>query len=214
MRLVLTAALTATLLAATCYRPAVAEAQPPAFEQVEPGFKGVIGLGIVGAELGFILPAVAGLDETWAFIVFPIVGAAGGAIGGYFAFEQTGEVELSVAALAFGMAMIIPSMVITLAATAYDPEDEGELVDSDDEFEGEGDVDVGDDGVQLEGGGGGVEAPPPEARRTRQRHIAAAGSGLLRWSEHAGLLLGVPGLAVAPAEHDTQLHVPLLTGAF
>ncbi len=219
-RLGLTAALAAILsVAFSTWDTAPAQAQTT-FEQVEPGFKGVIGLGLVGAELGFIIPAVAGLHETWAFIVFPVVGAAGGAVGGYFLFEQPGETELSVAALAVGMAMIIPTMVITLSSTAYDPDDEG--VETDAEFSGEF-----EEGVELEGGGsgGGESEPPPEAGAERARRVARAGAGLLRWADDGDLMLGVPGLALAPSysgtelqryggEQRTELHVPIVSGAF
>lgn len=221
-RLGLIAALAAVLsVTFAAWEPTTAQAQTTEFEQVEPGFKGVIGLGLVGAELGFIIPAVAGLDETWAFIVFPVVGATGGALAGYFALEQPGNTELSVASLAFGMAMVIPTMVITLAATAYDPEDEG-TVEADGAFEGEFEQDAEID----VGGGTDVEVePPPEAAAPRGRRIARAGSGLLRWTDGVGLMLGVPGLAIAPSYTDeelaryggtqqTELHVPVVTGAF
>ncbi len=90
--------------------------------RVDPDFKGSIGLGLVGAELGFVIPALAGLRDTWAYIVFPVVGAGGGGLAGYFAIEQgTGSSELAVATLITGMALIIPAMVVTLSATAYDP---------------------------------------------------------------------------------------------
>lgn len=220
-RLGLIAALAAVLsVTFAAWEPAPAQAQTAEFEQVEPGFKGVIGLGLVGAELGFIIPAVAGLDETWAFIVFPVVGATGGAIAGYFALEEPGNTELSVAALAFGMAMVIPTMVITLAATAYDPEDEG-TVEAGGDFEGEF-----DEGAEIDvGGGTEVDVQPPEAAAPRGRRIARAGSGLLRWTDDVGLMLGVPGLAIAPSyteaelaryggRQQTELHVPVVSGAF
>lgn len=112
-------------IAPTSLHAQTAEATP-----VEPDFKGTIGLGLVGAELGFVIPAVAGLHETWAFVVFPIVGAGGGGAAGYFLIEKgTDSPELSVAMLATGMALIIPSMILTLSATAYDPEDE--LIEAD-----------------------------------------------------------------------------------
>lgn len=227
------AAMAAALtLASSALAPETAEAQDCAgmpCEQVEPGFKGVIGLGLVGAELGFIIPAVAGLHETWAFIVFPVALGAGGAVAGYFALEQTNETELSVASLAFGMAMIIPTMVITLAATAYDPDDEGEVSDGGPDFDGEFEETEG--GVRMEGGGsvGGEEEAPaepgPEAERMRQRRIVRTGTGLFRWSEDTGLLLGTPGLAFAPSytgdelmrfggEQETELHLSLVSGAF
>lgn len=103
--------------------PAPARAQQAT--PVEPDFKATVGLGLVGAELGFVLPAVAGLHDAWAFIVFPVVGAGGGALAGHFLIEKgTDSPELSVAMLATGMALIIPSMILTLSATAYDPEEE------------------------------------------------------------------------------------------
>jgi hypothetical protein len=99
---------------------AIGNAEPT---PVKADFKGMIGLGLIGAELGFVIPAVAGLHDTWAFIVFPIAGAAGGAVGGYFLLEQgAGEPELAVAALTAGMALFIPAMIITLSETAYEPE--------------------------------------------------------------------------------------------
>jgi hypothetical protein len=100
--------------------PAEVEVDP-----VDPDFKGAIGLGLIGTELGFVIPALAGARDAWAYIVFPIAGAAGGAAAGYFAIEQgTDSAELAVATLVTGMALIIPAMVITLSATAYDPDDE------------------------------------------------------------------------------------------
>lgn len=95
----------------------------PETSPVQADLKGMVGLGLIGAELGFVLPAVTGLHETWAFIVFPIAGAAGGAVGGYFLLEKgDGHPELAVASLTAGMALFIPAMIVTLSATAYEPE--------------------------------------------------------------------------------------------
>ncbi|HTU61399.1 MAG TPA: hypothetical protein VMF89_23250, partial [Polyangiales bacterium] len=44
-------------------------------KQVEADFKGAVGLGLVGAELGAVIPALVGVEATWAYIVFPAVGA-------------------------------------------------------------------------------------------------------------------------------------------
>lgn len=94
-------------------------------DPVDPDFKGAIGLGLIGAELGFVIPALAGARDAWAFIVFPVVGAGGGGVAGYFAIEKgTGSAELAVATLVTGMALIIPAMVVTLSSTAYDPDEE------------------------------------------------------------------------------------------
>jgi hypothetical protein len=90
--------------------------------ELKPDFKGAVGLGLIGAELGFVIPALAGAKGVWPYIVFPVVGAAGGAVGGYFLLEKgDGHPELAVATLTVGMALIIPAMVATIAATAYRP---------------------------------------------------------------------------------------------
>jgi hypothetical protein len=90
--------------------------------QVKPDFKGAIGLGLIGAELGFVIPALAGAKGVWPYIVFPVIGAAGGAVGGYFLLEKgEGKPELAVATLTVGMALVIPAMVATIAVTAYRP---------------------------------------------------------------------------------------------
>lgn len=204
--------------------PQRAEAQPTR-NQVEATPKGTIGLGLVGAELGFVVPALAGLDQVWAFIVFPIIGAAGGAVGGYFAIDSNDHEELAVAALAFGMAMVIPSLVITLSQTAYDPEEEAEdedLVES-----GRGDEGLGDDLGEDVGGepAAGDEFDEGSSLGVDERiRLARAGGGLLRLSD-TGLRLGVPAVRVAPMYSDTEverfgvtqrseIQVPLFSGLF
>ncbi|MEM9074558.1 MAG: hypothetical protein AAGE52_39045 [Myxococcota bacterium] len=185
--------------------------------QIEATPKGTIGLGIIGAEVGFAIPALAGLHDTWAFIVFPLVGAGAGAIAGYYAIDNQDRENAAVGMLAAGMALIIPTMVLTLAMTAYDPGD-----DDDDEDE----VDEGDGELEEDA------EPEPEAaeeplaqRRMRERARAArAGGGLFRINE-GSLQLGVPGLSIratydreaqwlSGGQNQAQVHVALFTGAF
>lgn len=90
-------------------------------------FKGTIGMGLIGAELGFVLPALVGARDTWAFIVFPVIGAGGGAAAGYFLLEKNDNAELAVASLVAGMALVVPALVVTLAATAYEPDTESAM---------------------------------------------------------------------------------------
>ena len=74
----------AILAASLTVAPARAEAQcPPGDElcsRVTPDGKGIVGLGLIGAELGFVIPALvqeaAGTNEWWPYLVFPVVGAA------------------------------------------------------------------------------------------------------------------------------------------
>jgi hypothetical protein len=101
------------------------EVEPVAPDPLSADFKGMIGLGLIGAELGFVVPALAGARDTWVYIVFPVLGAGGGAVAGYFLLEQgDGHPEAAVAVLTAGMALVIPALVVTLAATAYEPEAE------------------------------------------------------------------------------------------
>src|SRR4051812_1582905 len=90
-------------------------------------FKGTIGVGLLGAELGFVIPALAGARDAWIYIVFPVVGAAGGALAGYFVLEKGDHAELAVASLVAGMALVVPALVVTLAATAYEPATEAAM---------------------------------------------------------------------------------------
>lgn len=100
-------------------------ATPVTPDPLKADFKGAIGLGLIGAELGFVLPAAFGAKAWWPYLVFPVIGAAGGAVGGHFALEQgAGHPEVAVAMLVTGVALIIPSLVFTVARTRYDAAEE------------------------------------------------------------------------------------------
>ena len=93
-------------------------------EQIRSSPKGLIGLGLIGAELGLVIPAAAGLDDTWALVTFPILGATGGALAGHFLIDDNDQEELGVAMLVSGLALVVPALVLTLTLTAYDPDDD------------------------------------------------------------------------------------------
>ncbi len=208
----------------------------PAPVEIATGYKGVVGLGLFGAELGFAIPALAGMDETWAYIVFPAVGAAGGATAGYFLLEGAGKsAELNVATLAIGLALIVPTMVITLSATAYDPDDEA-AVEQEDEVGAEvgpvqaEDYEVGGgnspSGAAPAGPGGEAApapaaepaaappaAPAPQTRRMRRGPAVAMRDprdhGFVRVNAN-GVALGVPAIATLPtysAEEQLRLGI-------
>ncbi|MBX3268909.1 MAG: hypothetical protein KF729_01530 [Sandaracinaceae bacterium] len=165
--------------------------------------KGILGLGIIGAEIGFMLPAIlvhAGvreLDEWWAYVLFPLVFGAGGAVAGYFALEEPiqmsatgvatrGFPEVAVAMFAVGMALIVPTFVGVLALTAYNPGPS----------EGTGRGATGDEDSDAdEGGASETPSPSNEAVRDEEasaiRRTLAGGPGLFRYDE-GRLLLGIP----------------------
>jgi hypothetical protein len=165
--------LAAVVVSACALSPARVFAQPVGEPEtvdqttnpIKPDFKGAVGLGLIGAELGFVVPALAGARDAWVYIVFPLLGAGGGAVAGYFLLEKgEGNPELAVAVLTTGMALAIPALVVTLAATSYEPEAESPR----------------------------VRREPPRLAQA----AAAAGPGLVRWSER-GVLLAPPAIGVA-----------------
>jgi outer membrane protein OmpA-like peptidoglycan-associated protein len=84
-------------------------------QRANSSYSGTIGLGLIGAELGFVIPAAAGLREPWSLTAFPIAGAAGGAVGGYFLLDKgarhpTAAFNVLVVA---AMALIIPGLMLT-----------------------------------------------------------------------------------------------------
>src|SRR5690606_10291341 len=82
-------------------------------ERLDGDIKGTVGLGLLGFELGFVLTPAVGLhDATWAWYTLPAVGAVGGVVAGYFAFER-GSVDktVSISLLSGGMILLVPAVV-------------------------------------------------------------------------------------------------------
>lgn len=163
-------------------------------------YKAAIGLGLVGAELGAVLPAAFGLRAWWGYVLFPVVGAAGGAVAGYFAIDKPGHVEASVAMLTAGMALVIPALVVTLSLTAYDAESEVDEQQA-----------RAKPGVQL-----ARSAKAQQLMAARRR--ARAGSGMVRLDQ-GELALAMPGIALTPTRpaepwRVTGASVSLLSGQF
>jgi hypothetical protein len=165
---------------------------------VRPDGKGILGLGLVGAELGLIIPALAGVrDEWWPYLVFPLLGAAGGAVGGWAVEQNTpNDAEVDVALMVVGLALVVPTIVGTLALTAYAPPEAAE--ESDEDWEEPADLsDGGGTEVDATSDGGGEPSSGEGSGATssaaaRMREVLAGGRGLLRFD-----LAGAPRLLVA-----------------
>ncbi len=202
-RFALVAAMAVAFQVAT---PDVAMAQEPATNEISAGPKGLIGLGLIGAELGFVVPALAGMDGAWPYIVFPLVGGAGGAVAGHFLLDQNDLTGASVGMLVTGLTLVVPTILLTLVLTAYDPADEME------------------DDESLDSGPGDGEEEPEESARARVRRIASMGGGLIR-TGYGDVQVGVPGVNVSPlysqvesqrfgVDRGTQFQLSLVSGAF
>ncbi|MCA9530434.1 MAG: hypothetical protein KC543_09885 [Myxococcales bacterium] len=168
--------------------------------------KGTIGLGILGAEVGLIVPALAGLDKAWALTVFPIVGAGAGAAVGWFAIDDKGHSKAAVGVLVGSIAMFVPTVVATVALTRYKPGDEKPVA-----------------GVR---GQNAVQAVLDLTRAQMDRAALGVdvGTGALRLTS-AGLELRAPGVSIAQTYTDVELehyggnqhaelHVALFSGVF
>ncbi len=82
--------------------------------------KGTVGGALLGAEAVTLATAAFGVESGWAYLLGGAVGAAGGAVGGYF-LEDSLEPRGSMFILAAGMILVIPTTVVVLNATAYRP---------------------------------------------------------------------------------------------
>lgn len=78
--------------------------------------KGIVGGGLLGAEVVVIGEAIAGVDEEWLYYAGAGLGAVGGATGGYF-LESAMSPRVSVLVLMAGMALSIPALIIGMDAT-------------------------------------------------------------------------------------------------
>jgi hypothetical protein len=240
------AAVAATLLIASFeVAPGRAAAQcsmpSPSCSLVTPDGKGMVGLGLIGLELGFVVPALiqeaAGTNEWWPYLVFPAVGAIGGVVGGYFMEQETrNSPEIDVAFLAIGMALVVPTLVATLALTAYEPGQEagGQVGGEEPTFEDETtteavqDSEFGDEASEPES-----QPPTPapteggeSSLRVRTQRLLAGGPGILRFDgQGRQVLLGVPMISrrsTFTAEETealnlppmTDVHVPLVSATF
>ena len=192
-------ALTAVISLSTLPRSAEAQVDPAIFDNIRATPKGTIGLGLVGAELGLIIPSVSGLNEAWALAVFPIVGATGGALAGYFALDKPGREKGSVAVLVVGLVGVLPAILVTVKGVRKERQDRWE------------------------------PTPRIDLRTEKEQRAfetAEAGPGLLRRSR-SGLRVAAPGMSFsrrAPQDAETvrmgglrdrtEMRLSLASGVF
>lgn len=99
--------------------PLVARAESDV-PDASPTGKGIVGGALLGAEVVMDTEAFIGVKPAWAYIVGGVAGGAGGGVGGYF-IEQHGSARGPMLMLAGGLALAIPSIVLVLTQTAYEP---------------------------------------------------------------------------------------------
>jgi hypothetical protein len=193
--------------------------------------KGIVGGALLGAEVVTLTEAALDVQPAWAYIIGGAAGAVAGGVGGFF-IDESDNPKLSMLLLAGGMALILPTTVAVLSATAYEPP--ADYVQD----RGPTDEPVAEPpqpDMPVESPAPPVAAPgeePTGALRRRQRSRAAALTvtrelpppAVLAY-DGARLTLSVPAVEVrdvyTPAElhqygvaQKTELRVPVLNLCF
>jgi hypothetical protein len=86
-------------------------------DDVKGNIAGTVGLGLLGAEVGLLLPPAFKLQgQWWAWVLFPTVLAAGGAVAGALVFDPGDpSPAVTVSLLGAGMALAVPAIVGAVA---------------------------------------------------------------------------------------------------
>ncbi|MCC6527996.1 MAG: hypothetical protein IT373_35445 [Polyangiaceae bacterium] len=216
----------AAVAGALLLAPAVARAQDTG-NPVSPTGKGIAGGILLGAEIVMIPLGAAGVDAWWPYAVFTPLAAAGGGVGGYFIekaiTDAEGTAEAPLYMLAGGIGLVIPALVLTLNATAYNP--------AEDEYEDEEELPAApaEPGTPAAPNGGVTPAgpPPPAAPAGPTGPTAPQGRaprGLFDLAP-GRLALGLPPVGLRPAysereiflfgaKQTAELHIPVVAGSF
>lgn len=98
-------------------------------EEVTAKGVGVVGGIVAGAELVLVTESIIRVKPLWPYLVFPIVGAAGGGFGGYKLEKNSrgGAIALLITA----MVGVIPTAIAVSASRSFDPEDVGARMGTD-----------------------------------------------------------------------------------
>lgn len=182
--------------------------------------KGIFGGALLGGEIGLVTLSAAHARAGWLYAVVPGALAIGGGIGGYF-IEKSADPKIPMFMLAGGMALIIPTVVITLSANAYQPGSEDSVpsdaapadagtrsnlgVQTNGNGGGASSVTGGSPSVPVNGGGSGdsstVPVPPPKHKPSPTSMRTPLSRGLVTLAlggPSTNLELGVPVFAVLP----------------
>lgn len=193
--------------------PGEARAQDADYPPVRGTAKGIVGGALLGAEIVMMPMGIAGLKPWWPYVVFGGVGSVGGAIGGW-AVEQaigdTGPAEAPLYMLAGGLALVIPTLVLTLNATTRD--DFGEEADPSTLTRQPESTDpltqpVPGEQPAIQPGPDGTTVLPPQSRTPKRRRVARPSLPLAFLNlDGENVRFGIPNVAVKPLYTTAQLQ--------
>ena len=133
--------------------------------------KGITGGVLLGAEVVMLGEAAFKVKKPVMYIVGGLIGGVGGGVGGYYIEKGSSDAKVPMYMLAGGMALIIPTTVAVLSASAYEPPADYT------QDKGPSDEPVAEParpGAAPAPAGAAPAAPGPESKKaTKRRHIAA-----------------------------------------
>lgn len=194
--------------------------------QVSATGKGIAGGALLGGEIGFMGLAAFNAQSSWLYYTIPPALAIGGGVGGYFIERGTKDSpEVPLFMLAAGMALVIPTVVITLSATTYRPGNE-DSTPSDATPASDGTVKVNVSSPSVTGGSPSSPTPaagagsgssttvPPASGPTKKkpdntsldrlRRMPDRSFALVSWDTSA-IHVGVPAVTMKPAYSNTEI---------
>lgn len=197
--------------------------------------KGIAGGALLGGEIGFLTLAAAGTKASWAYYTIPPLLAIGGGVGGYFIESSSGvSPEVPLFMLAGGMALVIPTVVLTLSATTYRPGNEDSTPSDATPADASAGTGVKVTPVDASGsaGGSGTSTTGTPAGPTKHKPgntslrtpESSRSFALVSWDPSA-VRVGVPAVAMRPAYTQTEIakfgltqrwevHAPILNVSF
>lgn len=166
--------------------PATARAEGP----VTGTAKGIVGGALLGAEVVMMPMGIAGLKPWWPYLVFGGVGAVGGAVGGWAVEQAAPPAEAPLYMLAGGLALIIPTVVLTLNATTK--------------------KDYGDEVTPAPAADPAKPGEPPPAEGTTVTVTSDAKKQLQQKRKRAAEQKGVPSAAIDLSGDAVRIGIPAI----
>ncbi len=111
----------ALTLAASAFSATISATPTARAEDVDASPKGIVGGALLGAEVVVIGLSVARVRNPWIHVGGAVVGAGGGGALGYVVEQSSDDGKIPMVLLAGGLALFIPSLVLSLNATRYIP---------------------------------------------------------------------------------------------
>lgn len=99
-----------------------AEAKAVGNEHTNTYGKGLVGGGLIGAEVTVLVEAALGVKNPWYYALGGGLGMVAGGVGGFFIAESAGDSPLPMTLLTVGLIGTIPTTIAVLSATQYRPE--------------------------------------------------------------------------------------------